>query len=461
MHEHAGHSRGARSRAARFVVTLPLAALAAACPSRPQAPRVPPAADVTFPINGSVRGVAGSGALLFASTATSIQAYRGGAVAWTTPLAGAGPIAAGETLVAVTTSVTSPSDGGPTSTGGTSAASSAGATKLVVRGDPASGVTAVDAATGATKWTVLFDSTEWSIATSIAMLGNDVIVAGSFGGTLRAGSHVVSSAGGSDGFVARIRASGELAWLIRLGGAGSDGVQGVATHADAGDPKRERIAIAGTFASGAELGGVALPAYDDRVPWGDAFIAELDGTGARRWQTTLGGRGDDALAGVAIAAQNRVIVAASGKEVIHVGSAQLVTQGESDGVVAWFGDDGEKGAAVLVGGMDFDGLRAITAVGDKVVVGGFFSGSIKLAERTLTAGGGDDAFLAALDANGTVATVWHVGGEGREEITSLSSVPGGFVAGVAHTANANVEGAQLAAPKDPMAGGALIVRGGP
>jgi hypothetical protein len=409
---------------------------------------------MTTPITGSVRGVAGGGALLFASTATSVQAYRGGAVAWTTPLVGAGPIASGEKLVAVTTSVSSSE--------ASSATASAAAGKVIVRGDPASGVTALDAATGATKWTVVFDSTEWSIATSIAMLGDDAIVAGSFGGTLRASSHVVSSAGGSDGFIARIRASGELAWLIRLGGAGADGVQGVATRtADAGDPKRERIAIAGSFTAGAELGGVALPAYDDRVPWGDAFIAELDGTGARRWQTTIGGRGDDAVAGVAIDAENRVIVAASGKEVIHVGSAQLVTQGESDGVVAWFGAGGEKGAAVLVGGMDFDGLRAISAVGDKVVVGGFFSGSIKLAERTLTAGGGDDAFLASLDANGTVATVWHVGGEGREEITSLASVPGGFVAGVAHTANANVEGAQLAAPKDPMAGGALIVRGVP
>ena len=59
---------------------------------------------------------------------------------------------------------------------------------------------------------------------------------------------------------------------------------------------------------------------------------------------------------------------------------------------------------MLVGGLDFDGLRAIAAVGDKVVAGGFFSGSIKLGERTLTAGGGDDSFVAAFDSNGTVAS---------------------------------------------------------
>jgi hypothetical protein len=284
------------------------------------------------------------------------------------------------------------------------------------------------------------------------MLGDDVIVAGSFGGTLRAGKRVVTSAGNSDGFVARISAAGEIAWLIRLGGAGADGVQGLAVRGD-------HIAIAGTFTAGAELAGIALPPYDERAPFGDVFVAELDSKGVRQWHATIGGRADDAVAGVTIDERGNTVVAASGKEVIHVGSAQLVTQGEGDGVLAWFHGAGEGGAAVLVGGLDFDGLRAITAVGDKIVVGGFFSGSIKLGDRTLTAGGGDDSFIAAFDVNGTVATAWHVGGEGREEVTALASVPGGFVAGIAHTAKATVETAPLVAPKDPMRGGALVVRG--
>jgi hypothetical protein len=114
---------------------------------------------------------------------------------------------------------------------------------------------------------------------------------------------------------------------------------------------------------------------------------------------------------------------------------------------------------VLVGGSDFDGLRAIAAVGDKVVVGGFFSGQLELGDRSLTAGGGDDSFIAAFDENGAVATAWQVGGEGREEITAVSAIAGGFVAGIAHTAAASVDGVALTAPKDPMRGGALIVRG--
>jgi hypothetical protein len=411
-----------------------MAALAA-CGPRPQGPRSTPASEESITIDGSIRGVGGAGSLRFAAIATSssgaaIHAYRGREAAWRAELAGsAGWLAATEKLVAVTVSR---NEG--------------------VRGDPAAAVDVLDASTGAKKWSALFDSTEWAIATSIAAYGDGFVVVGSFGGTLRVRDRVVSSAGGSDGFVARIAGNGDIAWLVRLGGAGADGVQGVATRG-------ERIAIAGTFSAGAELGGVALPPYDDRMPFGDAFAAELEGGGAQRWVQTFGGRADDTVAGVAIDVSGRVIVAGSVHEVVHVGSAQLVTQGASDGILVWYGDGGEKGTAVLVGGLDFDGLRAITAVGDTVIAAGFFSGAIKLGDRTLTAGGGDDSFVAMFDLNGTVARSWHVGGDGREEVTSLTAIEGGFVAGVAHTAKASIEDAQLAAPKDPMRGSALVVRG--
>ena len=426
--------------------------LLCACPGNPRTPKVPPAADQTIAIEGAVRGVAGDGAMTFAAiadgNATGVRAYRGTAAAWSASASGnAGPLAAGAKLVAVAGSIASA--GVPAAT----AASTGGPMRaLSVRGDPAAVVNAFDSATGAPKWTALFDSTEWAIATSIAAYGDGFIIGGSFGGTLRVGAKVVSSAGGSDGFIARLGATGDVVWLVRMGGAGADAVQGVATRGT-------KLAIAGTFSAAAELGGAPLASFDERLPFGDAFAAELDGNGTKLWIQTFGGRADDTVAGVAIDDRGNTIVAGSAHEVVHVGSAQLVTQGQSDGILVWYGERGEQGPAVLVGGLDFDGLRAITAVGDRVVAGGFFSGAIKLGDRALTAGGGDDSFIAAFDRNGTVAMVWHVGGEGREEIAALSSIPGGLVAGVAHTAKASIEDTPLAAPKDPMAGGALIVRG--
>src|SRR5688500_14339779 len=99
--------------AAKLGAPLLLAAVASACPGRPQAPRVPPAADQTLPIEGSLRAVAGDGATVFAlveaSKATSVQALRGGTALWRAPLTGAATpaLALGGSLVAAAVSANS------------------------------------------------------------------------------------------------------------------------------------------------------------------------------------------------------------------------------------------------------------------------------------------------------------------------------------------------------------------
>jgi len=264
----------------------------------------------------------------------------------------------------------------------------------------------------------------------------------------------VSSGGKADGFVARITTTGAtagVAWVIRIGGPGADAVQGVAATGN-------RIAIAGTFTAGADLLGQRLAAFDDRSPAADGFVAELDAGGALRWAQSFGGKLDDAVAGVAIDARGAVAVAASIRGTLHIGGADLVARGPADGVVAWWTADGATSTAIQLGGSDFDGLRAIAAIGERVVVAGFYSGAIQLGERALAAAGGDDAFIAALDATGRVTEAWPISGDGREEITALAAIPGGFVAGVTHTATAMIDGARLPAPPDPMAGAAILVR---
>jgi len=427
-------------------LALSFGVLLAACPA-PRGPSAPSIAAQTLEIGraGAVlSGVAGNAAMVFAALATAqparttIAAFPPGATsaapAWRTELDGAGgPLASsGGTLVAAL--------------GGTGAAAG-----LALRGEPGAAVVALDAATGAVTWKLAIDATEWSVIAALAAAPDGVLVGGSFAGTLRIGARVVSSAGKADGFIARLTAAGGVAWLVRLGGPGADAVQGVAAAGD-------RIAIAGTFAAGADLLGQPLPPFDDRSPNADGFVAELDATGARRWAQTFGGKADDAVAGVAIDAHGRIAVAASARETVHVGGDDLVASGPADGLVAWWAPGGAAGPATLLGGVDFDGLRAITAAGDHMLVAGFYSGALRLGARALTAGGGDDAFVAELDASGSVVQAWPVGGDGREEITALAAVPGGFIAGIAHTAAATFGDAALPAPADPLSGAAVVVR---
>lgn len=389
----------------------------------------------------ALRGVTGDGTAAYAALAgggkTVVEAYRGPVRSWQSELPGdGGPLASAAGTIYVVESERAP-----------------------LRGDPGALVVALDAGTGAKKWQLAFDSSAWSLIAAISAGPDGVIVGGSFAGTLRAKDKVVASAGDSDGFVARVDARGQLVWLVRVGGTYADAVQGVAVHPGASDA----IAIAGTFTSGADLLGQPLPPYDPKSPLSDAFVAALDPQGQRRWAATFGGKATDAVAGVAIDDKAHVVVAASARDVVHVGSSQLQAQGAADGLVTWLQADGEKGPAILVGGLDFDGITAIAAASDdRVLVGGFFSGQMKLGPRTLSAGGGDDSFVALFDPSSDVDASWQLGGEGREELVGLAAIPGGFVAGVAHTAAATIEGGPaLPAPADPMTGAALVVRGLP
>jgi hypothetical protein len=476
----------------RVVVALSLGVLAA-CPA-PRGPSAGSVASQTLEIGraGAVlSGVAGDGATVFAALVTTGVAQGEGTIATTGSSAGAtlretataatgsaagatsretatattgNPAAATPrtTIEARKTGATSPAwhtelDGtsGPLVRSGALVVAALGGTGsvagLALRGEPGSVVAALDASTGAIAWKVALDATDWSVVAALAATPDGVVVGGSFSGTLRIGARVVSSAGKTDGFVARLTAAGGVAWVVRLGGPGADAVQGVATAGD-------RIAIAGTFAAGADLLGQPLPPFDERSVAADGFVAELDAAGARRWADAFGGKADESVAGVAIDARGRIAVAATVRDTIHVGGVDLVASGPADGLVAWWAAGGTAGAQVLIGGADFDGLRAIAAAGAHIVVGGFYSGSLKLGDRAVTAAGGDDAFLAELDASGAVVESWPVSGPGREEVTALAAIPGGFVAGIAHTAAASVGSDSLPAPRDPMSGAAIVVR---
>ena len=430
---------------AHAIAALAIASLTG-CPS-PRHPQDRSADPSTLEIGRdatSIRGVTGDGAIAFVARAaalgtSAIEARRGATLVWAAKVGGtAGPLALGASTVFAALAGTG------TMVGATSPTAA-------LRGEPAAVVDALDAASGAIRWRTAFESSEWAQVSSLAGLPDGVIVGGTFVGTLRVGASVVSSAGKSDGFVARLDASGKVGWLVRVGGLGADAVQGVAA-------RDGRIAIAGTFTAGAELHGTPLLAFDEKSPFGDAFVAELDARGGRTWSASFGGKLDDSVAGVAIDASGRVAVAANARDTMHVAGADLVAQGDADGLVGWWTRDGTATHAVLIGGTDFDGLRAITSVGDRIVVAGFFSGALTLGDRMLHAGGGDDAFVVALDDHGAVLESWQVGGPGREEITALAAIPGGFLAAVAHTAAADVAGAALPSPKDPMSGAALVVR---
>lgn len=294
-------------------------------------------------------------------------------------------------------------------------------------------ITALDAATGAVAWRLPIKASEQLEVTSLAPIADGVIVGGSFFGTLRVGSRELSSAGRNDGFVARLTATGEVSWLVRVGGPGSDAVRAVAVAGD-------RVAIAGTCEAGADLLGQPLQLSGELSGGSGALVAELDAEGALRWAQTFssGNENQLAVAGVAIDARGRIAVAANVRGTVHTGGARLSTLSRASGLVAWWLPGGAPGPAIMIGGpgeaSSWNGLRTIAAVGDRIVVAGAFAGRLVFAGRLPVS----DAtvlftserceffdnvagFSATLDADGARGPTISAGSMGMEGVRAIAA----------------------------------------
>ena len=106
--------------------------------------------------------------------------------------------------------------------------------------------------------------------------GNTVVV-GSFEGTVTLGSFTLTSAGGTDGVVARLSPAGVWLQAVRLGGTGNEGVMAVAVSATG------MVWVAGVFKNSLVLGGVTLTGGNSTSgSYNGMFLANF--TAAGQWQ---------------------------------------------------------------------------------------------------------------------------------------------------------------------------------
>lgn len=323
------------------------------------------------------------------------------------------------------------------------------AAEPAVRGQPGAALVSIDALNGSPTWRVHFDATEWAIIASLAVDGSDFVVGGSFAGTLRAGDSAVTSGGESDGFVAKIRSDGALVWLRRLGGYEFDSVAGVASHSG-------RIAIAGAAGADAELGGAPIAPRASAARNGMGFLALLNPAGDVIWAKDFDD--GDAVAGIAIDSKFRIAIATTIAEPNHPGSRTVAKRGATIGLVRFVSPSGHLESNSEIRSSASVSVRSIVAVGERMIVGGVFSGTLRIGRAAFVANESGDAFLASMNAMGEIEAPWHVAGAGHEEIVSLASVPGGFIAGVSYTRGLALN-AERSSPHDEGRGGSAMVVG--
>jgi hypothetical protein len=300
---------------------------------------------------------------------------------------------------------------------------------------------------------VAVGATEWAVIRAIAAVGDgDVIAAGSFAGTLRAGDRVVSSAGASDGFAVRLGPDGVVRWLIRIGGEYADAIAAVA-------PAPDGAVVGGTFTSVADARGVPLMPIDAESIAADAFVARLDDDGGVMWAQAFGGESDDAVAGVAVTGDGTFAVAATLRGTAFVDDKVIATRGLADAALITFDGAGHRRAVALIGGDDYDTAAGLAALGGDLVLAASYSGRVFLGDTRLDGAGGDGALIAVLDKSGEILRVHDIAGDGRETVAALAATPSGWAAALRHTAGATLDTTTLPAPADPYGGAAIAFRG--
>ena len=388
----------------------------------PVAPRDLGAAGWQVDAQVDASGVAVAGDATYATTGPAVVRLDGGRETWRVAIpAAGGAVAASGDLVAAAIHGTGAIDG----------------LALGLRGDPGAAIVGLAASDGARRWLVGVGATSWARVRAVVAYGDGVAIAGSFAGTLRIGDRVVSSAGDSDGFWAVLDRAGAVQRLARMGGLGADAIAGLAALPDGA------LAIAGTYAGPAELDDVALPPLYTG-DFGDGFVAVVETGGAMRWARSWGNAGGDACAGV-VATDDGVAVAATVRGVVDVAGRRVDAHGGADGLVAFFNHTNAVRGTILVGGSDFDGLTAIAGQGDRVVVGGWFSGTLDGPGGALVAAGGDDALLAVVTPDG-VAALEAVSSDAAATVRAVATDATTWAAAVSTTGAARYHGRDLAGP---------------
>lgn len=184
-----------------------------------------------------------------------------------------------------------------------------------------------------------------------------VLWTGGFAGTSTWGSGAAAltrtSAGSSDGFLARYLPDGTLDRLLTVGGSESDDLRSVATQ----QFNSNEVYATGTFRSVAFFGATPLQSRG----LSDVAVLSVTPDLAVVWARQVGGSGNDYARGLASSATRLVGVGGSFENTILVGTDVLTSAGASDAFLAVYDFTGTEVGAYRGGGAGFDIANGVAA----------------------------------------------------------------------------------------------------
>jgi hypothetical protein len=278
--------------------------------------------------------------------------------------------------------------------------------------------------TGGLVWNTFLGSSETDEARTIAVDGSgNVYVVGWSRATW--GSPINPHSRDEDAFVARLDPSGVLLWNLFIGAARS-----TAVAVDASG----NVYVTGWTVNGWSNDFWGTPVAPPAVSSQDAFAAKLNSSGIPQWSTFIAGDGAELGTGIAVDATGHVYV--SGRSDGTWGTPINGHAGDMDAFVAKLDSSGFRQWNTFMGSSASDGAWgiAVDGSGNVYVVG--WSDANWGAPVNPHGGGGDEAFAAKLDSSGVPqwhtftgagSYGWDIAVDGGQNVY-LTGGAGGFVA---------------------------------
>ncbi|WP_437798175.1 SBBP repeat-containing protein [Sorangium sp. So ce693] len=250
---------------------------------------------------------------------------------------------------------------------------------------------------GARGWSKAFGGNGSDFSTRVALDKNGgVILAGTFENTLNFDGASLTSAGSSDVFVAKLDAIGGLDWIKTIAGPSVDRVYGLAVDSN------DNIVVAGSFTDSADvLGGQRMGGNHLASKGGeDIFVVKMDALGNLAWSRNFGDTTAEVANDAAVTPDGGVVLVGRIAGRVYFGTTLLTAQGD-DAFIAKLDGSGTPLWAKMFGdtmSQEFTAV-AVDAKGD-IVVAGSTGGTINFDGAPRRYAGGNDAVVAAFNAEG-------------------------------------------------------------
>jgi hypothetical protein len=238
---------------------------------------------------------------------------------------------------------------------------------------------------------------------------------GSFYGTTSIGGQSFTSAGSQDLFIARYNQIGEIQWVQQFSSPKTDYLNAIDS-----DPFGN-LFITGHYYDSIAIGGTTI--YS--VGGSDIFIAKFDITGKLIWVQQASGSSSDQSYSLSCDADGNLAFSGSFFEDITLGDVTLTTEDPTGVFMAKYNNDGEL---IFAQQVDGNGLIAKSFVsfdseGD-IYFAGNFTNEVHFGPYTFIAGEFNiDVFITRYTADGTLLWADHGHGLGSDALIAIAPGP--------------------------------------